>query len=334
MYIGYLNDNGMRNLLDSLVGKALDWAGTHSSNASIVFEDGTGFRLRFTCAEPVMQPGEVLPADENNFIPRWEFMFAGVCSTEFMFTNSDNGKVLLEMQNGELIQLSSNASNCCGLELYFKADPLIYKELQLDYDFYANRFQEMAYLHPEATITFKDNRKARHDYRVFHYPEGIKKQLEQLQQSISLYEYPVHYFEAGETDAMYRFAFSVRYWSDTMPVQKSFVNDQLVYANGSLTEGFFNTLKKALRIYAGKQTSGETYTFSRKNLKRQLALIACFSGDEKDVNYEGPTKRKLASPVLQKTAERYALPLLTEWLDNFPQEAALLLEMNAADEPE
>lgn len=334
MYIGDVKDSGMLNLLAALIGYGLGWAGNNASDVAIVFEDNNRFRLRCSCHKPVMQPEEVLPVAMQQGLMNWEFLFAGSCSTQFVFSDTDTGETLLEMQHGEITQMKINALNCCGFELYFKADPAIFPELQLDYDFYGNRFQEMAYLNPHTTITFKDNRKLRHDYRTFHYPDGIKKYLEQFQQTISSHNYPVHYFEAGEADALYRFTFSVRYWSDALPLQKSFVNYLQVYENGSLVEGFFSAFLKALRNYADTHPTDESYKFTRKNLKQQLALIACFSGDEKDVNFEGPTKRKLASPVLHKTAENYALPLLTEWLEAHPQEADLLLSMNAMEDPE
>lgn len=318
MYIGSLKDYGLRTVLENIAEALLDQAGTHSSEMAIVFEDASWFRFRITCAEPCLNPSVFLPQSGMDYSDM-QIMLAGALSTAMQFTNADNGHLLFETKDGIEHYKTAEAPFCRSLELRFQADMTIFGELQLDYDFYCTRFREMAYLNTATTITFKDNRKQRHDCRVLHYPEGIHTYLVSLHETISHHHYPVHYAEETIDGRTYRFAFSLQFWDDVLPLQKSFVNYLHVYENGSLVQGFFDALAATMRKLVADPEN--KFRLNRKQLLRQVSVICACSGNTTNISFEGPTKRKLNTPYMRKEAAAAITPHLENWLHTMPNEA-------------
>lgn len=323
MYIGSLKDYGLRTVLENIAEAFLDQAGTHSSEMAIVFEDASWFRFRITCAEPCLNPSVFLPQSGMDYSDM-QIMLAGALSTAMQFTNADNGHLLFETKDGIEHYKTAEAPFCRSLELRFQADMTIFGELQLDYDFYCTRFRKMAYLNTATTITFKDNRKQRHDCRVLHYPEGIHTYLVSLHETISHHHYPLHYAEETIDGRTYRFAFSLQFWDDVLPLQKSFVNYLHVYENGSLVQGFFDALAATMRKLAPQPDTKNEFRLNRKQLLRQVSVICAYSGNTTNIAFEGPTKRKLNTPYMRKEAAAAITPHLENWLHTMPNEADIL----------
>jgi DNA gyrase subunit B len=208
-----------------------------------------------------------------------------------------------------------------GTTIEFAPDPSIFTETTtFEFDYLAKRFRELAYLNPQITIDFKDERDNKHE--IYHFEGGISQfvlDLNKREQVSTVYEYNDK-IEDIEVDIalMYNDAYDEKVYS--------FVNNIRTPNGGTHEAGFRAGLTRVISTY-NKQNGNvkeKDVAISGEDVKE--GLICIISARVPEPQFEGQTKGKLGNTYVRPLVQKVTYEKLTKYFEENPLEAKAIVQ--------
>ncbi|MBB6062842.1 DNA gyrase subunit B [Thermosipho japonicus] len=196
-----------------------------------------------------------------------------------------------------------------GTIVRFKPDPLVFSTTDFDTDTILMRLRELAFLNPNITIHFKDERN--NTERTFHYTGGIKEFVSHLSKgSKSLHE-PVYI--NGEYEKV-KVEVSFQYTDSDFEKIYSFVNNIRTVDGGTHVTGFKSAFTRVVNEL-GKKTGQLKKDSLRGDDIREgmVAVISVLMSSTPE--FEGQTKSKLGNEEVQEAVAKVVREKLLEFFE-------------------
>ncbi len=211
-----------------------------------------------------------------------------------------------------------------GTKTTFKPDPLIFEEIEFDYETLLNRFRELAFLNKGLTIRLIDKRKEEPVVKELHYEGGIISFVEHLNRNKEVIHQPPIYFESLKDGNHVEIAMQ---YNDTYNENiYSFANNIATTEGGTHLTGFKTAITKVFNDYCRK------YNYLKENDKNLLGedvregLTAVISVKLHEPQFEGQTKTKLGNSEIRSLVENAVSEKLSSFLEENPSIAKAIVE--------
>jgi DNA gyrase subunit B len=215
-------------------------------------------------------------------------------------------------------------SDKSGTTIWFKADPLIFKETtEYEYELLRNRIQQMAFLNKGIRVQIADLRNETEVHNDYMYEGGIKEYVSYLNRSTEKLHESVIYCE-GEIDGIY-VEIAMQYGTNYSQNIFSFTNNINNIEGGTHEEGFRMTLTRIFNNY-GRDNKIFKKDEALVGEDTREGLTCIISVKHPDPQFEGQTKSKLGSTEVRKIVAN----ILSDGLDRFllenPSDAKIVIE--------
>jgi len=207
-----------------------------------------------------------------------------------------------------------------GTTVTFKPDSEIFETVEFDDNILASRLKELAFLNPDITIRFEDERKARTE--VFKFEGGLSSFVEFLNKNKTSLFTPPYYFKKVEDDMELEVAF--QYNDGYNETILSFVNNVNTRDGGTHLTGFRAGLTRSINEYGKKnQIIDADTTLSGEDVRE--GLTAVISLKIPDPQFEGQTKAKLGNSNVKPFVESITFDKIYTFLEEHPDAAKSIL---------
>lgn len=202
---------------------------------------------------------------------------------------SDTGTTVRFLPDGEIFE-----------KTYFKADAI------------ESRLHETAYLNPNLTIVFENNRVGEEKVVKFHEPDGIKAYVADMTKDKEKVT-DIIYFKNDLDGIEIEVAF--QYINEFTENISGFCNNIYTQEGGTHITGFKSILTQTINQYARElgTLKEKDVNFTGADVRNGLvAVVAC---KHPDPRFEGQTKTKLDNPDAEKVTKNIAGEQLTLFFD-------------------
>jgi len=349
MYIGDVGERGLHHLIQEVVDNSIDEALAgycknikvilHNDGGCTIEDDGRGIptgphpEKKISTLEVVMctlHAGGKF--DKNTYKVSGGLHGVGVScvnalSEKLIATVKREGKIFRQVYEYGIPITSVEIigeTNETGTTVYFKPDKTIFKTTIFKYDRTAERLKELAFLNPNVSINFIDERENINE--IYHYEGGLVdfvKYIDSLNTAITnpIYISGSDINENGlETQVEICFHYNNAYNENVL----SYVNNINTIEGGTHVSGFRSALTRTLNSYIINQ---------KKNLKVQLTgddfregLTAIISVKLAEPQFEGQTKTKLGNGEVEGIVRQIVNDKLNQYLDANPNEAKKIID--------
>lgn len=204
-----------------------------------------------------------------------------------------------------------------GTKVHFRADPEIFKTMDLSFDVISQRLRELAFLNKGLIIVLDDERTDKK--KEYYYKGGIVSFVEYLNKGRNPCHKNVLYMEAERDGISMELAIQ---YNDTYAEKiLSFANNIHTHEGGSHVVGFKSALTRTINHYASTANLP-------KNLQEKLSgddvregLTAVISIKLRSPQFEGQTKTKLGNSEVKGLVEALVNEKLGTFLEENPSEA-------------
>jgi DNA gyrase subunit B len=353
MYIGDTGERGLHHLIQEVVDNSIDEAlagfcrnitvKIHKNGACSVQDDGRGIP---TGPHPIKKISTLQVVmctlhaggkfDKNTYKVSGGLHGVGVSCVNAL---SEYAEVVVKRDGKEFRQTYSEGiptsevievgkTDDRGTYVYFVPDKTLFKTVEFKYDKTSERLRELAFLNPEVTIRFVDERPEDGQIEdVFHYEGGIVDFVKYIDSHNTqlvdiIYIKGVEPGETGaETVAEIAFQYNNAYNENVI----SYVNNINTIEGGTHVTGFRSALTRTLNQYAAN--------INKKNNKVQLVgddfregLTAIISIKVAEPQFEGQTKTKLGNGEVEGIVRTIVNDKLNQYLDTNPAAAKRIIE--------
>ncbi len=233
---------------------------------------------------------------------------------------------LIRFEKGNTVQPLKvlGATELRGTKVTFKPDPEIMQVTVFNADTLLHRLKELAYLNPGSIINFKDERDETAEAHVFHFKDGVREFVVNLNKGKEVVHPEPIYFRVehtitheGRKPEMYEVEVGLQYNTSYNDIVYSFANTIKTIEGGTHLSGFKTALTSALNNYAkqenllkdGTQLTGEDF---------REGLIAVISLRLPDPKFESQTKIKLANRDAQTIVHQVVYERLRTFFEEKP----------------
>ncbi|MCM8758834.1 MAG: DNA topoisomerase (ATP-hydrolyzing) subunit B [Candidatus Omnitrophica bacterium] len=207
-----------------------------------------------------------------------------------------------------------------GTTVTFKPDSEIFETIEFDDNILASRLRELAFLNPQVTIKFEDERKSRSE--IFKFEGGLVSFVEFLNKNKVAIFNPPYYFRKAEGDMEIEVAF--QYNDGYNETILSFVNNVNTRDGGTHLTGFRAGLTRSINEYGKKnQLLDSNTTLGGEDVRE--GLTAVISLKIPDPQFEGQTKTKLGNSNVKPFVESITFDKIYTFLEEHPDAARDIL---------
>lgn len=207
-----------------------------------------------------------------------------------------------------------------GTTVTFKPDTEIFETIEFDDNILASRLRELAFLNPQVTIKFEDERKSRSE--VFRFEGGLVSFVEFLNKNKTSIFSPPYYFKKNEGDMELEVAF--QYNDGYNETILSFVNNVNTRDGGTHLTGFRAGLTRSINEYGKKnQILDSDTTLSGEDVREGLTAVISLKIPEPQ--FEGQTKTKLGNSNVKPFVESITFDKIYTFLEEHPDAARDIL---------
>jgi len=209
-----------------------------------------------------------------------------------------------------------------GTMVYFKPDPLIFEEIDFDFDILSKRLREVAFLNKGIKISFEDKRVDKKDQ--YQYEGGIKSFVSYLNRNKqALHPEPI-YVEGVKDDYMVEIA--LQYNDGYTENIFSFANNIDTVEGGTHLIGFKSALTRVFNDYARKFGLLKEADKNLSGDDIREGLTAVVSVKLTDPQFEGQTKTKLGNSEVRGIVDNIMGEGVSTYLEENPLVGKIVIE--------
>lgn len=227
-----------------------------------------------------------------------------------------SGDVRIKLQNQQtLIELSANkgifeytmssvSDNLNKIEIDFKIDPEIFKNVEINYEVLNQFIRKYALINTDFRIISSDTTKDIEQINLFNYPTGLSAELDY---KIGVEKYGNTMLRLDLTTKIKDFEYQICFaYKDSWVAQTYIVTyanyDDMIFG-GSLEDGVIDGIIKAVKQWA-KQNEQST-KIDYKIARQRLILIAVVKNRMGKFKFGGAIRGNLEMPNLRKRIKEY-----------------------------
>ncbi|MCB9704501.1 MAG: DNA topoisomerase (ATP-hydrolyzing) subunit B [Myxococcales bacterium] len=216
-----------------------------------------------------------------------------------------------------------------GTRVTFHPDPLIFSDIEIDFEILAQRFRELSYLNQGVKITLRDLRSGRE--RVFDGEGGIVSFVKLLAQNKTAVGDLIEIsgdipFEIDGKEATLGVQVALQ-WTDAYQENiLSFTNNIANRDGGTHLTGLRTALTKVVNSYAGDQNllKGHKGTLSGEDIRE--GIVGIISIKHPDPKFSSQIKDKLVSGEVTGLVSTVVTEALSRHLEENPKNSRLVVE--------
>ncbi len=210
-------------------------------------------------------------------------------------------------------------TNRTGTTIEFWPDDTIFETTEFRFDILAKRFKELAYLNPNVTITFKDERIGKKE--VYHFEGGIRQFVEDINNKEPIVK-PIEIHDKVDDVEV---DIALLYNSGFDEKVLSFVNNIRTPEGGTHESGFRAGLTRAISNYIAQNASAKEKNIKITGDDVREGLVAVISVKVPEPQFEGQTKGKLGSSYVRPIVQKLTYERLTKYFEENPIEAKAIM---------
>ncbi len=344
MYIGDTNINGLHHLIYEVVDNSIDEAMAGyctkieveitTEGSVIVTDNGRGIPVDIHPTEKIPAATVVLTVLHagGKFDKDTYKVSGGLHGVGVSVVNALSKRLILEIKREGKIYRQEfergvpktdleviGTTNKTGTKIEFWPDEEIFEVTEFNFDILSKRFKELAYLNPQITIIFKDNRYGKKE--SYHFEGGLTQFIENLNKHEAICK-PIHFQKRVDDIEM---DIALLYNTTYSEILYSFVNNIRTPEGGTHESGFRAGLTKAIVKYTQLNASQKEKDIKISGEDVREGLIAIVSVKVPEPQFEGQTKGKLGNsyvkPIVQKTTNE----VLNKYFEENPIEAKAIM---------
>ncbi|MEQ8674572.1 MAG: ATP-binding protein [Aggregatilineales bacterium] len=192
-----------------------------------------------------------------------------------------------------------------GSTVTFRPDFTIFEPNEFDYDYIANRMNQVAYCVPELTITVSDERSNhKHQSHTFHHPDGVAGFIQHLNRDFETLHEPIVFSKKTQISGIGLYAgkpqdvivdVAMQYINASHPAIFSYINGEYFSERSRFELEFIKCVEQAI----SRPKNWVESSFERHFIKTEdmmSGLTAVISIWHPDVQFEGAIRSKLLNP--------------------------------------
>jgi len=216
-----------------------------------------------------------------------------------------------------------------GTRITFHPDPLIYTNIEIDFEILAQRFRELSYLNPGVTIVLRDLRDGRE--KAFDGAGGVASFVKLLAQNktaigelIYFNEKTTFEFEGQQAELGVQLALQ---WTDAYQENVlCFTNNIANKDGGTHLTGLRTALTKAVNAYAQEKNLLKQHKGSLAGEDVREGLVAVLSIQHPDPKFSSQIKDKLVSGEVTGLVSAVVTEHLSRFFEENPKGAKSVVE--------
>lgn len=222
----------------------------------------------------------------------------------------ERGVPVIELEDGLLPKIGKTRKT--GTTINFLPDDTIFEKTRFREEEIKSRLHETAYLNPELTIVFEDQRKSETERIEFHEPDGILGFIKDLNQKKEVIHEPVYFkgtAEGIEVEAAFQ------YVNEFHENVLGFCNNIYNAEGGTHLTGFKTTFTSVMNQYARELgiLKEKDANFTGADIRNGMTAIVSIK--HPDPRFEGQTKTKLDNQDAAKAAGKVTGDEIVRYFD-------------------
>ncbi len=208
-----------------------------------------------------------------------------------------------------------------GTKVTFHPDSSIFETIEFDYKIMKKRYREFAFLNPQVTIIFTDERSNQEE--VFHYEGGLSEFVKYITKNNKLVTDVMSV--SGEKDGI-EVDIALAYTDSFNEQLEGFVNNIATPGQGTHVSGFKLSLTKAVKDYLDKNGKAADKKINLTGDDIREGCSAIISVKVPEPQFEGQTKDKLGNPEVQGIVSSVFFDNFYTFLDENPKAAQSIID--------
>ena len=213
-------------------------------------------------------------------------------------------------------------SDGTGTSITFKPDPVIFEELNFNFEVLSNRLRELAFLNKGLRIILEDERQETR--KEYHYEGGIASFVKYLNKNKT----PIHpepIYISGERDTT-SIEVAIQYNDSYVENIYSFANNIATQEGGTHLIGLKSALTRVINEYARKYNLLKQTDENLSGEDVREGIVAIISVKIIEPQFEGQTKTKLGNTEVRGMVESIVGDKLMAFLEENPSVAKAIIE--------
>ena len=346
MYIGGTGIEGLHHLVKELVDNSIDEAlagycdkiniTIHEDNSVTVRDNGRGIPVDKhvegkSAAEvvfTVLHAGGKFDKDTYKVSGGLHGVGSSVVnalSTKMEVKIFKNGKEYhldFENQKSKKGLVEQGPTKDTGTQVTFWPDQGIFQTIEFDYNMMRKRYREFAFLNPEITIVFTDERANKEE--VFHYEGGLSEFVKFIIKDGRQLVKDVIHFTGEKEDIIADVALT--YTDNFNEVIDGFVNNIATPGGGTHISGFKLGITKAMKDYINNYGKAADKKLNLSGDDIREGVVAIVSVKVPEPQFEGQTKDKLGNPEVQSIVQSIFYDNFYTYLEENPKAAQSIID--------
>lgn len=344
MYIGDTNINGLHHMIYEVVDNSIDEAmeghcdtiniELTREGSCIVTDNGRGIPTGIHPTENLPTATVVLTVlhaggkfDDSNYKRSGGLHGVGVSvvnalSKKLILSIKREGNLhRQEFEKGkptselEIIK----TTNRTGTSVEFWPDETIFEVVEFDRQILAKRFKELAYLNPNVTINFKDQRDG--FSQSYHFEGGLESFVTDMNKNEAITKIISLSVDKDEVALDFALMYNDKYSENLL----SFVNNIKTHEGGTHEAGFRAGLTRVIKSYIQENASAKEKDTEITGEDVREGLVAVVSVKISEPQFEGQTKGKLGSTFVRPIVQNLTTEYLTKYFEENPNDAKTIM---------
>ena len=244
-------------------------------------------------------------------------------SKKLIMTIKRDGKIWRqEFERGVPITdlVAIGETNRTGTTIEFWPDEEIFETTEFKYDILAKRFRELAYLNPQITIKFTDERIGKKE--VYHFEGGLNQFVEDLNTKQALTKTIAMHDRVEDVEVDIALLYNDGFDEKLL----SFVNNIRTPEGGTHESGFRAGLTRAISNYIAQNANQRERSIKITGEDVREGLVAVVSVKVPEPQFEGQTKGKLGSSYVRPIVQKLTYEKLTKYFEENPIDAKAIMQ--------
>ncbi len=244
-------------------------------------------------------------------------------SKKLIMTIKRDGKIWRqEFERGVPITdlVAIGETNRTGTTIEFWPDEEIFETTEFKFDILSKRFRELAYLNPQITIKFTDERIGKKE--VYHFEGGLNQFVEDLNTKQALTKTIAMHDRVEDVEVDIALLYNDGFDEKLL----SFVNNIRTPEGGTHESGFRAGLTRAISNYIAQNANQRERSIKITGEDVREGLVAVVSVKVPEPQFEGQTKGKLGSSYVRPIVQKLTYEKLTKYFEENPIDAKAIMQ--------